>query len=355
MKRRFEKFEISNDLNSGIVYDAPADFRAKLTAALESISPKLDQENTPHLLAAISKKMFMQIMQNERNLIKAIESFTSLQNPPYLLLKRFINLNNLPATPTDDSLPPLLQWRTAASALLGSLLISRHHAASFRDEMNGRLSHMVMPANHNQASYNRSTRLLNFHTEVLDGLFQEEVTSIGPALSPEVLGFVCLRNNSNIRTTLLPLNKLLENLPDKIIEIMMKPIFTLSSQAYSERKLVVPNVPLIRMLEKGYLGIRYNHNRLKASSAAGEYALNFIKNLIDSNISTTGIALAPGDILLVNNRACLHGRDSIIDSANFDGQDRWLIRMYGYHLKTLKKVQMCDTRRHVMVVDDCNY
>ncbi|MGH7192320.1 MAG: TauD/TfdA family dioxygenase, partial [Candidatus Saccharimonadales bacterium] len=38
------------------------------------------------------------------------------------------------------------------------------------------------------------------------------------------------------------------------------------------------------------------------------------------------IVLQPGDVLFLDNRKCLHGRESF--DPRFDGFDRWLVRVY---------------------------
>lgn len=39
------------------------------------------------------------------------------------------------------------------------------------------------------------------------------------------------------------------------------------------------------------------------------------------------ITLAPGEALILNT---LHGRDNLTSKAQYNGHDRWLIRMYGF-------------------------
>jgi len=45
------------------------------------------------------------------------------------------------------------------------------------------------------------------------------------------------------------------------------------------------------------------------------------------------ICIAPGDILLVNNRTALHGRNAIVKE-EYGGKTRWLLRTYGYRMDT---------------------
>ncbi|MBF0825955.1 TauD/TfdA family dioxygenase, partial [Enterococcus faecalis] len=52
------------------------------------------------------------------------------------------------------------------------------------------------------------------------------------------------------------------------------------------------------------------------------------------------VAIEPGDVLLVNNRLCLHGRAEV--GGDIGGHSRWLLRTYA-----LNTTQLDDSRRHL--------
>jgi len=119
---------------------------------------------------------------------------------PYLLLKGAFHTADLPPTPSDDTPPPEAGWRTQAAALLGYLKLCGSNALSFEDEMGGRLFHMVMPAQNDAKSMLRSTKALNFHTEVVNGKFREEAPRVGLPIAPEKFALGCLRNPNSVPT-----------------------------------------------------------------------------------------------------------------------------------------------------------
>jgi hypothetical protein len=106
-----------------------------------------------------------------------VKQFAEFGDSPYLLVRNLLSAESLPLTPTDDRSPDEQGWREQAAALLGMLAACGATAASFEDEMGGRLCHMVMPAKNSETSYSRSTKPLNFHTEVVNGYFAEEAPS----------------------------------------------------------------------------------------------------------------------------------------------------------------------------------
>src|SRR5213075_2276520 len=136
---------------------------------------------------------------------------------PFYLLKGLLDVAGIPDTPIDDTSPEELGWRKQAATMLGCLKLFGADAASFEDEMGGRLFHMVMPAKNSQRSLLRSTKALNFHTEVVNGLFEEEKPYFGAPMAPNVFALACLRNPNRVKTTVLPLSKIIGELSGKTI------------------------------------------------------------------------------------------------------------------------------------------
>lgn len=58
------------------------------------------------------------------------------------------------------------------------------------------------------------------------------------------------------------------------------------------------------------------------------------------------VTVAPGDVLLVNNRLALHGRSTV--GGEPGGQSRWLLRSYGLVTGELTEKQRGDGRFHVL-------
>nr|WP_242689428.1 TauD/TfdA family dioxygenase [Photorhabdus cinerea] len=321
----------------------------KLSQALNTISNRYTQELAPHQLADEAAK---KIIQNiDSCLLSKIVEYWRTKKPPYLLFKNFISTYNLPPTPTNDITPEESGWRTQAAALLGLLKLTGYACASFQDEMGGRLCHMVMPAENSEKSFLRSTKKLNFHTEVVNGYFKEEKPDIGDPLSPESLGLICLRNPDKIPTTILSLKNILKQLPQNIIQTLMDKNYYAQSQSSFDRQIIIDNVSVLIQLSNGSIGIRYSNSKLIGKTAIAQNALDTLHKLLNDSPDTLFLTLSPGDALIINNRNCLHGRSAISDSAKFNGNDRWLVRIYGYTEETIPFMKKKENMEHVMLLN----
>lgn len=326
-----------------------ADHATKLYQAINNIPREYDQEKQPQELEQIVGEILLNMLPE--NVLSMIHLFREKNHLPYMLFRNFISLPDLPATPTNDISPATRGWRHPAAALLGLLHLAGCSARSFKDEMEGRLCHMVMPAKNSDKSYSRSTKKLGFHTEVVNGHFTEEHPRYGQPISPEVFGLVGLRNPSHVPTTLLQLNNILHNLSPATLNELMQPHFIAHSQSSFDRNITIENISVIQKINNEILGIRYSHSKLQALGHDAEKALSTLGDVINNSDKIEYVALNPGDVMIINNRTCLHGRSSISDTAKFDGLDRWLVRIYGYRNETLSALKCDSVNKHIILVE----
>ena len=97
--------------------------------------------------------------------------------------------------------------------------------------------------------------------------------------------------------------------------------------------------PLLKDAAIGTI-VRFSHSSVSPTEpggAAEKAAENFAKAC--SEVAQT-VAIQPGDVLLVSNRLCLHGRGEV--GGEIGGQSRWLLRTYG-----LDTSQLDESRRHL--------
>ncbi|CDH31351.1 carbon starvation induced protein CsiD [Xenorhabdus bovienii] len=323
--------------------------RNTIYSALQKIPENYDQEKTPLELEKLAYDIIMNSFYDS-TLLK-LSHFGKYNDVPFLFVRNLIPLIDLPPTPNNDSSPATPSWKVPAAALLGLLRFTGHTARSFLDEMGGRLCHMVMPSMNDDKSYLRSTKKLNFHTEVVNGYFSEENPAIGAPLSPESFGLIGLRNPDNISTTLLPLCDVLKNLKQETIYELMKPNFTARSQSSFDKNIEVKNIAVLNTCLNGQIGIRYSHSKLQGNNEAAQQAYEELSTVIKNSKQIMHVALSPGDALILNNRICLHGRSAISDTAKFDGTDRWLVRIYGYKENSTAFMNTLEDSRHIMKVD----
>lgn len=322
--------------------------RIALSLELDKLTQHFCPETMPDQLAHKAANSLERIFSQEGGSI--IRLFKKKQNTPFLLVKGLVNTDMLPPTPTDDIVPDKKGWRIQAAALLGMLKLCEFEPASLLDEMGGRLFHMVMPASNSQKSFHRSTKPLNLHTEVVNGYFIEEGPEKGAPISPDVFGLICLRNPDRIQTKILPIPELLYRFSSSDLEELMKNNFTVRSQSSFDREIVLSDVPVFRKLSKGQLGMRYSHSKLSPQNASAKKALLSLKRIIQE-IEPIGIALTPGDVLIINNRSCLHGRSLVNTTHRFDGTNRWLLRVYGYKMASIKKMIFSTERPYAMILN----
>jgi len=69
-----------------------------------------------------------------------------------------------------------------------------------------------------------------------------------------------------------------------------------------------------------------NLNGMRAVTPGAERTLDLLRSLLESPGVIESVVLEPGDLLVVDNRKCIHGRTPF--SARYDGYDRWLQRAY---------------------------
>ncbi|MCS3433546.1 TauD/TfdA family dioxygenase [Klebsiella sp. BIGb0407] len=317
--------------------------------ALNRIAHNYDQEETPLELENIAHDVLKTLIDD--SVLKRISAVSDNHTTSHIVIRNFLSIQSLPFTPTDDMSPDTAGWRIPASALLGLLKLSGHSARSFLDEMNGRLCHMVMPAKNNEKSFNRSTKKLGFHTEVVNGYFVEENPTPGKPISPDVFGLLGLRNPDGIATTLIPLESVLNSLSPQIVESLMKPQFSAISQSSFDRVISITNISILKKLHDGGMGLRYSTSKVTANNPEAEKALQTLADAISHSENITQIVLQPGDALILNNRTCVHGRGAITGTQKFDGMDRWLIRIYGYKFSALSMLKTLPEKKHIIMVD----
>lgn len=309
---------------------------------------KISQEHQPDVMANTASPIIKNTLG--QSIFERVLDENSTGEQPYVVYRNIAKVSNLPLTPTDDISPKEESWRYYASIFLGIFNLHGLKAASFRDEMGGRLFHMVMPACNSSKSFHRSTKELLYHTEVVNGYFHEENPKKGAPVSPEFFGLMCLRNPDNIPTKVLPIKKILNKMDSKTIHVLSKPEFSAFSQSSFDAVIETKRVPMLVKCESGEFGIRYSSSKFQGITTEAKKALHTFKELLSNSRVDTHLSLSPGDLAIINNRFCLHGRGKIFGTERFDGNDRWMLRVYGYKKNRLGGIVFDDKKPHVMLV-----
>lgn len=132
----------------------------------------------------------------------------------------------------------------------------------------------------------------------------------------DAFGLVCLRNENAVPTTVAPLAAL--TLPPRLVDVLFEPRFVV--EAHGEER--------VRPVFTGNRGRPYVRADLVYTRALrGDQEADEAFRVLGEQASAvvTEIALAPGEVLLIDNARCLHGRRAF--QARYDGTDRWLRRL----------------------------
>ncbi|WP_336214997.1 TauD/TfdA family dioxygenase [Nonomuraea sp. LPB2021202275-12-8] len=197
----------------------------------------------------------------------------------------------------------LMLW----AALLGD-------AIAWTTQQEGRILTDVLPvAGHEQTTVSSSSRKeLSWHTE--------------DAFSPyraDYVGLYCLRNPDRTPTTLAAADPLA--LPGWACEALTQSRFLTRPDDAHDQDVTRPETGpvLTGPADAAVLRIDRDCTAAVPGDEEARAALELIFGQLDANLYD--FALAPGDVIFVDNRNVVHGRRPF--RARYDGRDRWLRRV----------------------------
>lgn len=269
---------------------------------------------------------------------------------PFVLLAGVFEPGELPETPEWFTPVPdaggTQMGRAAAIATHGFLGLE---TVSYGSENSGELfvSLTAIPGDGKFA--HKSQGGLRGHTDAVSfpfkGDFDSSNSRIAP--SPDFVTLVGLRNPKGVPTTVMVLHEALAKLsPDDVRELKQGQ-FSFGSQATFLEGMqdilgavhTAIDEPVLKDVAFGTI-VRFSHSNVfptDPGGAAQSAADNFEKACLQVAIP---VAIEPGDVLLVSNRLCLHGRREV--GGDIGGHSRWLLRTYA-----LDTSELDDHRRHL--------
>lgn len=269
---------------------------------------------------------------------------------PYFHLKQVFVAADLPDTP--DGFTPVpdaagsVAARAAALAVHGFL---RRETVSYGSENDGALFVNLVPMSGEGKIADKSKDKMRGHTDAVsfpfNGDFDQRNARIAP--SPDLVTLVGLRNPSAVPTTVMPLKDVLAHLSAADIAELKKNQYSMEAQTtfISGTKDILGSVhtvidePVLKDSPPGTI-VRYSHRSVQPTEeggAAQEAADNLEAACKNAVIS---VVVEPGDVLVVSNRLCLHGRGVVGEGVG--GEARWLLRTYG-----LDTSDLAPSRRHL--------
>lgn len=194
----------------------------------------------------------------------------------------------------------------------------------YRQEGGGRVIQHIFPT---PSMVNAQTSLssiiaLMFHTEA----------AFHPN-KPDYLGLLCLRSDHErkAKTTVAHVDVVVERyLSRGALEILKQPRFrTGIDESYGNLARSPANGPLVTPIfgPAHDLGIIADSDLMRAADPLDREASAALEELNRAIVrARIGVALRPGDLVVIDNRRCVHGRSPF--TPRFDGADRWLLRSF---------------------------
>lgn len=276
---------------------------------------------------------------------------------PCMLLIGVFDPDDLPDTPLDFLPVPASETTVLARAsAIAANVVLDSSTISYGSENGGALfvNLVVKPGEGYESE--KSQKSMKGHTDGVWFPIRGEQHPYDPRIAPSP-DFVCLcglRNPKDVPTTVMPLREVLSKLTDTQISELTKsqyivgPQFTFGKrlkQLYGFDLLVEDSQVLFWVA--GVPWIRYSHSSTQTDtedSVAAKSAMDAFEAACKE--STQAYPLAPGDIVLVNNRICLHGRSEV--GEEYGAKSRWLLRTYGLDTTSLEPSQWQSGSTHIL-------
>jgi L-asparagine oxygenase len=252
---------------------------------------------------------------------------------PVSLIRGLANEDDLPPTPirADSAFGRELSFLPEAVVLCVAMELGE--PLGYRAEKNGVLVQNVFPveSHRNSPSNESSSSMLDLHTELVFSRRNPRLPL--DAESPDFILLWCLRGDpgGTAETLVLTVDDLCAELHPLCLDVLSQDRFELRAP-YSftrdepgDRPWVGP-VPLLRGEGPKRLAAFDLACGTRGIDEAAKNALNELRKAAQTPGITKRVHLQSGDLLVLDNRRCIHGRTPF--SAQFDGKDRWMLRVY---------------------------
>ncbi|PIQ42373.1 MAG: hypothetical protein COV52_05240 [Gammaproteobacteria bacterium CG11_big_fil_rev_8_21_14_0_20_46_22] len=237
----------------------------------------------------------------------------------YLLIKGLKTDPDLPKTPVtgEEARNRNSYYSETWLAIVANLL---GEPFSYKQEGEGYLFHNVRPMKKSseKLSSESSGILLDFHTE----------TAFHPFM-PDFLMLYCLRSDrkKEAKTIVSSTRRFIKSLSEETIaELGKKQFRTGIDYSFGNQSQARGNGPVLSVFygdDQDPL-MTFDPDLMEGLTPSAEKALQELKAAVD--FAKEGVLLEGGDLLIVDNRRAVHGRNQF--KAYYDGYDRWLQRTY---------------------------
>jgi len=307
--------------------ELPEDVTQRLYEALEGLSPSEDreQETLADLLtigALIPRGALQQILAFR----------ASPYAPSAMLLSGLPIDDDLPPTPIEASAQPVKPGRISDLALL-TVAVLLGEPVAYQAEKHGVLVQNVypVPSQRETPSNESSDAALGFHTELTFSRTAPDRPM--HEASPDFVLLLALRcpEDRLAGTSVVDTRAACRRLGARHLAALRSPEFRLRAPYSFTRngdgsRPWSPPVPLLHGPEDAPSLAFDTACGVRALTVEAEDAVAALTAVCTQPDVGETVHLRAGDLLAINNRRCAHSRSSF--PARFDGQDRWLQRVY---------------------------
>lgn len=246
--------------------------------------------------------------------------------------------SDLPPTPTLTGFVENKEIELSALNLVSYCLSLGIYPVVYEGENEGKLLRHVVPKQglENQISSYGSNETFFPHVDNPDlRLREEDMFNDVPTYIPDTLTLLCLKQQEGVATSILLLSDVLKDLVEEEISLLEERKFIIKRPASFSGETEVRDVPLLMKGKDGSYISRFDYHNIDTESPKHKVVLEkFKKSAIDQD-KWISLYLRPGEIVTFDNQKTLHTRNGF--KAKFDGNDRWLIRLFGTYDKPLKE------------------
>jgi len=249
------------------------------------------------------------------NVRRALADLAVDPGPSGALLLRGLPVGDLPATPAEPSAHAAKDRISELVLLTVARVLGE--PVGYGPEHGGALVQNLLPVRAAAATQTSTSSAvdLEFHTE----------TAFHPH-RPRYLLLSCLRSDHSARTYLCGVRTLIEGLTTSERLVLSEPRFrTRVDESFGGTPDMAPG-PLVPVLsgDPAAPTLVFDDQLMEGTDPKARRVLARLADV--ARTRRLAVVLEPGDLLVVDNHACIHGRSSF--SARYDGTDRWLQRAF---------------------------
>jgi L-asparagine oxygenase len=264
----------------------------------------------------------------DREILARVEDFSA----PYVVAVDAFNASDIEVPTPSSFIPPIPESGRAFAAMLNLIVAAGLRPLSYIYENEGALAVNLSPKrldSEDKLALEKSTKDLSGHTDASFNPSSAEFVAGDSRFSPapDFVVLAGIRNPARVATRIALLSDVLPLLSEEDRAELQQPNFILTPQS----SFVLPDDavrygPVLWRDSGDQWCCRFSHSKIAADPSLHPGAISALARVSEVlRAVSKAIVIAPGEILLFNNRTIIHGREKIGD---WNPTARWLLRMY---------------------------